>query len=594
MTVKLRDKFIISAIALILIGIGTLALISRTLFSNALEQAVESQTVQEAHSTAKYLDIWLDERKSLIDNWSNNLSSDGYAPRSLAALTEANPFISDLSLLENSGRLLATSHSSTKAHAPTMAKLVGELGPQSSFTEIACADNKPHLLLASSTFEYQGKKVRLVANLSLQYIYALFIKEIKVGDQGYAYIVHNNGLILSHPKAEFHGTLDFNDYGWGREILSQREGFISYEFEGKPKIGAMYPVASADWIIGVTAYNDDVYASLSTFAYTTLFVAIGICLIAGISIAWVTSVIIKPIHIIIHGLGLAGENIRSASQQVSSVSQILSNSSSEQASSIEETAAAIEEISQKTRSNASKADAAQKDLDERAITSLHSVNTQVEEARSAIEETSESAAETLKVVKTIDEIAFQTNLLALNAAVEAARAGDAGAGFAVVADEVRALAGKAAAAARTSGELINRSHNSVDQVAALNEQIAASMKENLEISQGLASSMVEISEDSDDQARGIKEISDSMSNIDRKTQENVASSEESAAAAEQLYAQAEQMNDFMNKLQAVLDGKAKGTGFPSPSQPSTNHSEAIENTFFEPSSSRGESLTHFN
>ncbi|MDQ8187909.1 methyl-accepting chemotaxis protein [Pelagicoccus sp. SDUM812002] len=210
----------------------------------------------------------------------------------------------------------------------------------------------------------------------------------------------------------------------------------------------MHSIESTPWIICVTAYENDVYASLSTFAYSTLFVSLAICLVAGICISWFTSTLIRPIHSIINGLGEAGENIRSASQQVSSISQLLSSSSSIQAASVEETAAAIEVIAQKTHSNADKAKHAQTELNNRAITSLQSVNTQVDEARFAIEDTSNSASETLKVVKTIDEIAFQTNLLALNAAVEAARAGEAGSGFAVVADEVRALAGKAAEAAK--------------------------------------------------------------------------------------------------------------------------------------------------
>lgn len=91
----------------------------------------------------------------------------------------------------------------------------------------------------------------------------------------------------------------------------------------------------------------------------------------------------------------------------------------------------------------------------------------------AIDAIQSSSSQIVKIVKSIDEIAFQTNILALNASLEAARAGHSGSGFAVVANEVRDLAQRATAAARETASKIDDTVNWINQGAILRGEVAA-------------------------------------------------------------------------------------------------------------------------
>ena len=172
----------------------------------------------------------------------------------------------------------------------------------------------------------------------------------------------------------------------------------------------------------------------------------------------------------------------------------------------------------------------------------------------SMEEMNRASLETSKIIKTIDEIAFQTNLLALNAAVEAARAGEAGAGFAVVADEVRNLAMRAADAAKNTSNLIAGTVTRVNEGASLVKDAFSAFDEVKQRSQKVGELLGEIASASREQSIGIEQVNQAVSEMDKVTQQNAATAEESAGASQELSAQAEIMRRCVEDLSILVGG----------------------------------------
>lgn len=174
-------------------------------------------------------------------------------------------------------------------------------------------------------------------------------------------------------------------------------------------------------------------------------------------------------------------------------------------SSVQAVAAGAEEMGASIREIAQSANEAAK-----VAAQATSAATQADEKVSRLGVSSEEIGD---VVKAITSIAEQTNLLALNATIEAARAGEAGKGFAVVAGEVKDLAQETAQATEDISRRVTAIQADTNDAVAAIDEIGTIVGQINDYQMTIASAVEEQTATTNEMSRSIAEAATGSTEI---------------------------------------------------------------------------------
>lgn len=241
------------------------------------------------------------------------------------------------------------------------------------------------------------------------------------------------------------------------------------------------------------------------------------------------------------------DQVSAGANQMSTGAQSLAQGVTEQASTLQELTATITEISEASQRTDLAAHEAKTSV-QAAEAQIEKMNQQANVLSQAMNKIEISSQEIIKIIKTIEEIAFQTNILALNATIEAVHAGNAGKGFVVVADEVRSLAAKTDESAKAAKEIIDKAISSVHGGSDIVEQVTQGLIECRELTEEVVNCVEVVANGVEVQTASIKQVTESIDQRSSVVQTNSATSEESAAASEELASQAATIKNLVGRF----------------------------------------------
>ncbi|MCR4792548.1 MAG: methyl-accepting chemotaxis protein [Lachnospiraceae bacterium] len=440
----------------------------------------------------------------------------------------------------------------------------------------------------------------------------------------YVYFVDSNGTMLYHPNEEKIGNPVENEAV--KSLVSQigngahpAPDVITYNFKGADKYAGYYIGANENYIAVLTADKSDVLSAIKKIQKITLFITLICIIVFGGAALYVERLISTPLiktsksldelstgnvatnceavsklnetvtlinsfHALQDALSSSmgsvkeaaealdqaivnvdektGDNVESVSQintavnevaetsqSVAENAQIMAEKAVELGTSIEalhENVGVLYEASQTIKNANNDATVCMKSVYAGANQSVQAMK----EITDKIGETNSAITDIVSAIQAIESIAAQTNLLSLNASIEAARAGEAGRGFAVVADEIRALADSSAESAKEIKRIIEnviaQSKGTVDISNRVSE-VVTKEQEDIEKAQekfNVLSDSVEASISEIDTIRQMTGTLDSIkSELTNATSELGAISEELGASAEEVAASCQTVTD---------------------------------------------------
>ncbi len=291
-------------VPLIIVGINSYQ-IARSVLYNKLE-VTSSQTNTEISRGISYYFTGMSNQLEVITN-----DIDAKSITSPDAITEVTNLLENVNLTDDNiiNVYIATTEGDLYLNPET--ELPEGFDPRKSEWYTQAANNVNELMLSDPyTDTGTGELVTtmskaIVNNGTLVGVAGIDIhlssmaeslKDIKIGNSGYTYIVDKNGILISHPNPELIGTDTVQTLSYWKEAKTNDSGFVSYDYNGEHLFASYTTNEITGWKVIAAMQYSELSQDTSTILQSLFIVIVISTLIAMLISILFSRPISKNIH----------------------------------------------------------------------------------------------------------------------------------------------------------------------------------------------------------------------------------------------------------------------------------------------------------
>lgn len=163
------------------------------------------------------------------------------------------------------------------------------------------AGNKDLLSIVGNPIMQNGKKIGVVtSNVNLDDLLSK-LKQVKIGETGYVFVVSNKGELVSHPEFKPDDLLQ-NIYDGGMEKFYQRmlkeENIVeTLSINGEERLIGSAPIGNTGWFLCSSVNQDELFAKVDRMAWALATGCVMVVVVVSLIIFWLTMKITKALQV---------------------------------------------------------------------------------------------------------------------------------------------------------------------------------------------------------------------------------------------------------------------------------------------------------